>query len=63
MQDIFKKLVKKPKGHKCSPKQKRMASVTDLVLGIDFTSEKHPLNKNYIVFINEEKRSKRHDFI
>ena len=60
--DIYK-LIKKPKGHKSSPKQKRMASVTDLVLGINFSSSKHPLNDNHTDFINEEKRSKRHDFV
>lgn len=60
--DIYR-LIQKPNGYKSSPKQKRMGRVTDLILGINFSSSKHPLNDNHTAFINKERRSKRHDFI
>lgn len=61
--DIYK-LIQKPKNYKSSPKQKRMGSVTDLILGINFSSCKHPLNECYSNFIFlKNQRSKWNDFI
>lgn len=60
--DIYR-LIQKPKNYKSSPKQKRMASVTDLILGINFSSCKHPLNEYYSVLIKQQRRDARHDFV